>query len=597
MYVRRTAIVAGLAGLGLAAGLVVGSGAANAAAPTPPYEPDPQGTGTISFFDASGNQITSGTITDAPIAAYAVGSQTIRAGDTKAALFAAQPNPNANIQLWNKDTLSSFTSYPVSSGPANIQTLSATHPVVTGSGGDLSLDTFIQEFPNTDPSGIGCAYAGTPAGCTNTAYQNLYQLRIKTADTTGQQTANYAVADVLVSGSSWTQVFPAQLTATSTALTANPNPATQGASVALKATVSPAAAAGSVQFQDGGANVGSPVAVSSGVANLSTTFSTTGTHHLTAVFTPTDTATYNGSTSTTVDEVINPPATHTSTSLAVTQDGTAGDDVNLVATVSPSAAPGSVAFFDNGSSTAIPGTVTPNNGVYTLDLPSGLAAGGHSIVAKFSPTDVTQFEASQSAPQSFSLQPPASNTCAHTPDANDSRTNTCVDPQTVQVTVPAGSLVISTPYTSTNPLDLGTMQLQPNATELKASAAFNNIVVTDTRSGNLPYTVSALSTPLTDGKSNPGSTINAQNVGLTNINAVGSSGFGGVTTGTDNPAADPAVLPADGGSKGLGGTTAHPVISTDHGIGTLTVNGLLTITAPTSTEAGLFTGTITFTVG
>jgi len=27
------------------------------------------------------------------------------------------------------------------------------------------------------------------------------------------------------------------------------------------------------------------------------------------------------------------------------------------------------------------------------------------------------------------------------------------------------------------------------------------------------------------------------------------------------------------------------------------VNGLLTITAPTSTEPGLFTGTITFTVG
>jgi hypothetical protein len=594
--VRRTAVVAGLAGIGLIAGLVVGSGAANAAAPTPPYEPDPQGTGTISFYDASGNQITSGSITDSPIAAYAVASQTIVAGDSQAVLLGAQPNPSANTAGWNTDQLGSFTNYPLTTGPANIKTLSQTHPVETGAAGDFSVQNFIDEFPNGAPGGVGCAYAASAAGCTNTAYQKLYQLRVKTSHA-GIQSNNYAVADILVSGSTWTQIYPAQLTATSTALTANPNPATQGASVALKATVSPAAAAGSVQFQDGGTNIGSPVPVSSGVANLSTTFSTTGTHHLTAVFSPTDTATYNGSTSSTVDEVINPPAAHTSTSLAVTQDGTAGDDVNLVATVSPAAAPGTVAFFDNGSSTAIPGTVTSNNGVYTLDLPTGLAAGGHSIVAKFSPTDVTQFEASQSAPQSFSLQPPASNTCAHTPDANDSRTNTCVDPQNVQVTVPAGSLVISTPYTSTNPLDLGTMQLQPNATELKASAPFKNIVVTDTRSGNLPYTVSALSTPLTDGKSNAGSTINAQNVGLTNINAVGSSGFAGVTTGTDNPAADPAVLPSDGGSKGLGGTTAHPVISTDHGIGTLTVDGLLTITAPTSTEPGLFTGTITFTVG
>jgi len=303
---RRTAIVAGLAGLGLAAGLVVGSGAANAAAPTPPYEPDPQGTGTISFYDASGNQITSGTITDAPIAAYAVGSQTIRAGDNKAALIAAQPNPNANTQLWNKDTLSSFTGYPLSTGPASIQTLSQTHPVVTGSASDLSLNDFIAEFPNTDPTGIGCAYAGTPSGCTNTSYQNLYQFRIRTADTTGQQTASYAVADVLVSGNSWSQVYPTVTVKqnTTTTLSSSENPTTSGKTITLTATESPAAA-GSVQFLDGAAPIGSPVAVDgTGKATTTKSWSTptagnpAETHSLTAVFTPTDSASFNGSTST-----------------------------------------------------------------------------------------------------------------------------------------------------------------------------------------------------------------------------------------------------------------------------------------------------------
>ena len=194
------AAVAATAGLLLAV-----APAASAAAP--PYEPVAGSTGTIAFYDASGNQVTSGSINDSPIAAYAVASQTIVAGDTQAVLQGAQPNPSADPGNWNVDQLGSFTNYPLATGPANIQTLSQTHPVETGAAGDFSVKNFLDEFPNTDPSGIGCAYAATPAGCTNTGYQNLYQIRMKTSHA-GTQSDKYAVADVLVSGTTWTQVYP-----------------------------------------------------------------------------------------------------------------------------------------------------------------------------------------------------------------------------------------------------------------------------------------------------------------------------------------------------------------------------------------------------
>lgn len=567
--------------------VLVGGAAAGAAAPT--YEPDPQAVGTLALYDASGNQVTSGNINN-PIAVYAVGSATVRSGDVKAVIFGASPNPDAtstHSRDWSVEQWTAFTPYPLSSGPANVQTLSQTHPVATIGSGDETLGTFISDFPNT------------PAADSQTAFQNLYQIRLETANAAGTfQTGVYDEMDVLVSGTTWTQVFPTVATTTSTVLTSSANPTVTGTNVTLTATETAADnshPAGSVQFVDGTTNIGSPVPVNgSGVATASTSFSTTGGHALHAVFTPTDTSSFSGSTGD-LTETVNPPATVTTTTLGVVQDGTAGHDVTLTATVAPSAAAGTVAFFDNGSSTAIPGTVSASGGTYTLDLPSGLAAGGHSIVAKFSPTDVTQFEASQSAPQSFVLQPPAVGACAQ-PGAQ------CTDTQNIQVTVPVGTLVISTPYTASSPLDLGTMSLTNNASLLTANAPFQNIVVTDTRSGDLPYTVSALASPLTTTNPTQGAgsvnVINGENVGLTGLTATGDASYTGSLTGThSNAAASPAVQPGDGGTVGLGGTTSHDVFDSDHGLGTVTMNGTLTINAPVNTVPGLYTGTITFTVG
>ncbi|MGN6606081.1 MAG: Ig-like domain-containing protein, partial [Jatrophihabitans sp.] len=430
---------------------------------------------------------------------------------------------------------------------------------------------------------------------------NLYQLRLVTAAGSNQD-PQYQVADVLVSGNTWTQVYPAVKANTVTTLTAAPNPANlpagSGTSVSVTLTANVASGgsaftAGTVQFKNGSTNIGSPVAVdSTGKASTTATFTSTGTFPLSAVFTPTDTTSYNGSTGTTSEVVTQ--ATSTFTSLSVVQDGTAGDDVMLTANVTSGspAAPfgaGTVAFYDNGSSTALGTGTQGSTGAFTLDLPTGLAAGSHSIVARFTPTDTATYAGSQSSAQAFVLSPKAVGACATTGSV-------CNDTQNIQVTVPVGTLVISTPYTSANPLDLKTMALDPSAKYLTASAGFEHIQVTDQRSGNLPYTVTASASNLSDGKSNAGSTIDAHDVGLTGLAKTSSSNLTGAVTFTDAPAANLPVAPGASSTAGLGGAGA-PVISVDHGFGFLEASGTLTINAPITTEPGLFTGTITFTVG
>jgi hypothetical protein len=93
-------------------------------------------------------------------------------------------------------------------------------------------------------------------------------------------------------------VNPAAATPTTTALAVSPaNTSPQFSTVALTATVSPAAAAGTVQFADGGTALGAPVAVSGGSATLHSSTLAVGSHSFTATFTPTNTTAYVGSAS------------------------------------------------------------------------------------------------------------------------------------------------------------------------------------------------------------------------------------------------------------------------------------------------------------
>jgi hypothetical protein len=100
-------------------------------------------------------------------------------------------------------------------------------------------------------------------------------------------------------------VFQANPAATTTALGVTPSsPVAAGTGETLTATITPGAA-GTVQFMDGSTPLGSPVMETTGSASTSATL-TSGTHSLTAVFTPADPTSFIGSTSPSVAYTVNP---------------------------------------------------------------------------------------------------------------------------------------------------------------------------------------------------------------------------------------------------------------------------------------------------
>lgn len=182
---------------GTAVGLVVTGGtSANGAAGPAPWEPQSKASGTITFYNATGAVIRSGSTNKAPFFAFAVGSKTLRAGDKKAVVELAAPKPGVNPASFFTDTLTDLTSYPLTTGPTDVKTLSRTQPVVTGAANNLTIEDFMSEVP-----------AQTAAG-----YVNVFQVRLVSGD--GQASPTYDDADIVVNKAAhtWTQVFPVQAT-------------------------------------------------------------------------------------------------------------------------------------------------------------------------------------------------------------------------------------------------------------------------------------------------------------------------------------------------------------------------------------------------
>ncbi|RVW02140.1 Ig-like domain-containing protein [Rhodococcus xishaensis] len=165
---------------------------------------------------------------------------------------------------------------------------------------------------------------------------------------------------------------------TTTTLSA-PDTAETGTPVTLTATVAPDDATGSIQFQDGGVDIGSPVTVEGGTASLDYTFTTTGSHSVAAVFT--GTGNFADSTSSAQVVSVNDPVdVETTLALTVPQDAETGTLVDLTANVTPSNAEGTVQFKDEGAD--IGGPVTVAAGTATLSH-AFTTAGAHTITAEF----------------------------------------------------------------------------------------------------------------------------------------------------------------------------------------------------------------------
>lgn len=165
---------------------------------------------------------------------------------------------------------------------------------------------------------------------------------------------------------------------TTTTLTSSSTSATSGTSVTLTATVSPSGATGTVTFYDGTTSLGTGT-VSSGAASLTTTSLSTGTHSITASYG--GSSSYSSSTSSAVSVTITAAAT-TATTTTLTSSltsSTYGSAITFTAAVSPTAATGSVTFYDGTTSL---GSSTLSSGSATLST-SSLTTGSHSITASY----------------------------------------------------------------------------------------------------------------------------------------------------------------------------------------------------------------------
>ncbi|SOD72296.1 hypothetical protein SAMN05892883_1701 [Jatrophihabitans sp. GAS493] len=568
MKIKMKTAIGGVGTFAVAAGMLV-VGAANASAAAPSFQPDPNAAGTVSFYNAAGVQITSGTLSASPFAAYYVASTPAlsNSGPKDAAVFYT-PVLGQAPAVWQTGDIETTSQTPGAhpSYPGALATI--TNPVVKDDSGFADMPDHISNFTSTD-----------------SADPNVYEVRIFDG-------VNYWSSDVKVdtAADTWTQVYPTVKTATTlSTITANPaSPADSGSTVTLSSTLTAGDAthpAGTVSLLDGATTVPGATFNAATGAVSATVNPADGAHSYSFVFTPTDTATYNGTTSATLAYAVNAPAPAAATTTAVSgpTTGTVGSPVTEHANVtsgSPAAelaaGKGSVQFKVDGANAGAPVALTATGADFAY-TPADTSA--HVITAAFVPADVTKYLASSDA-------------------AGVTVTATAAlyapDPQTIDVNVPQGTLVISTPYTPANPFHLGNMTLSADGTSLTSTPANfgdpavaasatpgvnNGVTITDTRTGSTGWTASASVSDFTNGAN----TINGDGLSFTNVAPkyiVGNHIQSGVT---------PHDITAFK-------TAAKAFAVSNVGPGTVDVTGKLALTAPTSTLAGLYVATMTFTI-
>ncbi|MET4610960.1 hypothetical protein ABIC28_001941 [Rhodococcus sp. PvR044] len=161
-----------------------------------------------------------------------------------------------------------------------------------------------------------------------------------------------------------------------------PATAKTGTAVDLTATVAPAGATGTVQFKDGADNIGNAVPVNNGTATLNHTFTTTGNHSITAVYSGDAGNKPSTSAASNVDVSVN--AVDTTTTLNVPGTAKTGTAVDLTATVAPAPSGGTVQFKDGAEN--IGGPVTLNGATATLNH-TFTTDGAHPVTAVYSGAD------------------------------------------------------------------------------------------------------------------------------------------------------------------------------------------------------------------
>ncbi len=163
---------------------------------------------------------------------------------------------------------------------------------------------------------------------------------------------------------------------TVTTLASSPDPSAFGQSVTFTATVSPSTATGTITFKNGANPIGT-AALANGVASLPFTGLSVGAHSITATYpgSTNDAA----STSSPVTQTISAATTTVALASSV-NPSVSGQAVTFTATVTPSAATGTITFKDG--SKAI-GQAALANGTASLAI-SALPVGANPITASYS---------------------------------------------------------------------------------------------------------------------------------------------------------------------------------------------------------------------
>jgi hypothetical protein len=133
------------------------------------------------------------------------------------------------------------------------------------------LNEIFVDFNADDFNNAGCLSVGTKSGVADAC------LTRSTTDTNQSEGTNSVAG-------TWTVTPGGGPAATTTTLASSANPASSGQSVTFTATVAGNSPTGSVQFRDGATNLGGPVALAGGVATLTTSSLSAGSHSISAVY-------------------------------------------------------------------------------------------------------------------------------------------------------------------------------------------------------------------------------------------------------------------------------------------------------------------------
>ncbi len=331
--------------------------------------------GLVTFLDG-GTSIGTASLATSGIATYATTSLSLGI-HTITASYAANGVYPASVSNPIVETVLS---------PLATTTLLTASPAMPSFGQSVELTATVT---GSTPTGSVTFYDGSTALGTGTldtsgiATLSLSTLAIGphsiTAQYGGDTTHNASNSSVM------TVTVTPQPVATIITLSASALNVIQGSSVIFTAAVTATAngiSTGSVTFYDGSTALGAGTLNASGIATLSLSTLTTGSHGITAQYSG-DTI-HNASSSSEVTVTVTPQPVATATTLsASTLSPNQGSSVIFTATVTAMAngiPTGSVTFYDG--STALGAGMLNASGIATLSL-STLALGSHSITAQY----------------------------------------------------------------------------------------------------------------------------------------------------------------------------------------------------------------------